>query len=113
MKIIASDDEPGFEFERAWVGGREPHLEPLALVGGIACRIETKPGPLQDGIALCQPVEGFPDWPVWVMIERSHEDGTVDRQTLFGFTSRPGVVAAARRFQALAESGDLRVGMTL
>lgn len=113
VTIIASDDEPGFDFERAWVGGRPEQPEPLARVGGVVCRIETKPGPLVDGIALCEPVEQFPDWPVWVTIERKHDDGSVDRQTLFGFTSRPQVVAAARRFQSLQAAGRVTPGAPL
>lgn len=113
VKIIGSDKEEGFDFERAWVGGRAGQPEPLASVGGVVCRIETKPGPLADGIALCEPLTAFPDWPVWVEIERTHDDGTVDRQTLFGFTDRPQVVAASRRFTALVAEGAVRIGMPL
>lgn len=113
VKIIGSDGEVGFDFERAWVGGRGGFPAPRAVVGGVECNIETKPGPLADGIALCEPVASFPDWPVWVEIERKHDDGTVDHQTLWGFTDRADVVAAARRFADLSAAGEVKIGTTL
>lgn len=113
VKIIGSDGEAGFDFARAWVGGRDGFPSPRAVVGGVECNIETKPGPLSDGIALCEPVASLPDWPVWVEIERTRADGSVEKQTLWGFTDRAGVVDAARRFAALSEVGEVKIGTTL
>jgi hypothetical protein len=112
MKIIASDIEPGFEFQRAWIAEGP---QPRALMGGIECVIETKPGMLADGVAFCEPVdpEVAINWPLSVIVEKSRPDGSTYPTTLSNATDRPEVVRAARNFAALEAAGAVVVGMEL
>lgn len=109
MKIIESNTE-GMAFEAAFIREENGALVPRCVFGGHICNIDTKPGPLADGIAWCQPVDGTPEeeWPLWVKIEK---DGFED--TRFNMTDDPRVVAAARKFAELQESGAARAGMEL
>ncbi|MFO1461231.1 MAG: hypothetical protein U1G08_17745 [Verrucomicrobiota bacterium] len=113
VKITRSDEEPGFEFQRAWIGGTSAYLEPHALLGGVDCLIETKPTMLEWGVAYCSPMDWSPDWPLFVEIRKTLPDGTVNEVTLWDCTDRPQVVAAARRFLELQASGEARLGMAL
>ncbi len=109
MKIIESDIDT-FEFERAFIIERDGAPCPVAILSGVECCIETKPGPLEDGLAFCQPTRRdlTADWPVSVVIERDAR-----RERLWNMTAEPGIVAAARRFAELLAVDEARPGMAL
>lgn len=110
MRVIESNND-GFEFERAFVGERDGAPVPIAVMGGVECSIETKPGPLLAGLAFCEPlnVKLAQDWPVFVRIQ---DEGGVER-TIWKMTADPKVVAAARQFWDFVESGNVRIGALL
>lgn len=98
MKIHESNFDT-FEVDRTFVTAQG---EPRAIVSGVECNIETAPGPLADGLAWCEPVNSAlaAHWPIYVDAEK---DGARARYP--NFTTQPRIVAAARRYLALAAAG--------
>jgi hypothetical protein len=115
LRIIDAGAEPGFEPTRAWIGEVNGHAVPRALVGGVECDIETKPGLLDDGLAWCAPVdvEAHPDWPLSVRVEKQRTDGSTYEETLENVSADPFLVRAARRFLELAAEGEPEIGKEL
>lgn len=109
MKIIESDLDT-FKYERAFITERDGAPCPVAVLSGVECCIETKPGPLEDGLAYCQPLraELAENWPVSVTVERDNH-----REQLWNMTAHPGIVAAARHFAELLSLDQARPGMAL
>lgn len=109
IQVIESETG-GLKFERAFV--LEVNGVPVAraVVGGVLCNIETRPGPLADGLAFCQPVDGTPE-DAWEMAVRVRKDGF--EETLQDMTDMPEIVAAARRFAELRDQGLAREGVVL
>jgi hypothetical protein len=110
MRVIESNLD-GFEFERAYIATIDGAPVPVAIMGGVECRIETKPGPLMDALAFCQPVNPklADDWPVSVTVE-DPENG---ERVLWNMTADPRVVSAARRYWELAAAGRATIGTSL
>lgn len=109
VKILDANED-NFIFERAFVAEQSGVPVPRAIMGGVLCNIETKPGPLADGLAFCEPVnpELAQDWPFFVDVDR----GT-GPERLWNITRNPRVVAAARRFAELSATGQARIGEPL
>ncbi len=109
LRIIESVED-NYTFERAWIAREDGALVPRALFGGVLVNIDTKPGPLADGLAWCEPIDGTPAdaWPVHVRVER---DGI--EETLWTMTANPRIVAAARQFAGLMAAGPAREGAVL
>lgn len=105
MKLIEFLPEPGFEFQGASVRVVDGELTAVARIGDEPCRITTKPSLLEIGVATCIPLrpELAEDWPLSVTIE--NDEG--DRKVIECATADPAVVAAARRFNKLADAGRL------
>lgn len=114
IKIIESNED-NFQFERAFVVEENGALGARAIFGGTLCDIETKKTLLNLGIANCAPVDGTPEdsWPVSVVIEKHQEDADPYQETLWNATANPRIVAAARRFSELLQSGNIQPGMEL
>lgn len=111
MRVIESNND-GFEFERAFVGERDGAPVPIAVMGGVECNIETKPGPLLSGLAFCEPlnVKLAQDWPVSVRVQDG-EDGA--ERTISKMTADPKVVAAARHYWDIVAAGPVATGTAL
>lgn len=110
LRIIESVEDD-FVFQRAFVAEEDGVLVPRAEISGVLCNIETKPGPLKDGLAFCQPLNVAPDhWPNYVRVERPTAEGQAYAETLWNFTAKPRVVAAARRFNDLVNQGSVTHG---
>jgi hypothetical protein len=109
MRVLASDND-GFEFERAFIGEVAGELTPVAIMGGVACNIDTKPDSLEYGLAFCQPLVAriARDWPINVVVDRGF-----GAELLWHFTADPRVVAAARRFADISSRGAASVGSVL
>ena len=107
-----------YKFERAFVartaGGPsadDPRLlEPVAIISGIACRLDGKPSHLAAGLACCQPLDQHlaEHWPVFTDVL---VDGVWERW--WNMSDDPGVVSAVRRFQDLELADGLVEGMPL
>jgi hypothetical protein len=109
MKIIANDDG-GYQFERAFIAELNGAAVPVAMMGGVEFNIDTKPGPLADGLAFCQPYNPR-------LAQNSSVSVLVDRgsgpEWLSNLTNDPRIVAAARRFAELEAAGRAVVGVSL
>lgn len=107
VKIIESHED-GFTFERAFIASQGDCLVPRAVMGGVLCNIDTKPAPLADGLAWCEPLDGrdADAWPLCVIVEKQTAEGSPYRETLWNMTAHPSVVAAARRFAKLMSRGS-------
>jgi hypothetical protein len=104
------EDEPGFEFRRAWIADNDGRPEARADLGGVECVIETKEAILEAGGATCLPLdpEWEANWPLWVRISVDGEE-----KLLKGATADPRVVAAARQFAARQAAGRAEIGSEL
>jgi hypothetical protein len=112
VKVIEDLTDPDLTLERAWIAEESGYLVPRALVGGRVCNIDTRTGPLADGIAFCEPIDGEPwnDWPMDIIVKKE-EDSLPER--MYSCTTNPRIVAAARRFKELITTGEAREGMEL
>ena len=112
VKVIEDLTDPDLVMERAWIGTLDGGACPFARVGGRVCVIDTKPGPLADGIAFCSPLDGEPwnDWPMDIIVKKD-ENSLPER--MYSCTTNPRILAAARRFQELMISGEAKEGMDL
>jgi hypothetical protein len=111
MTIVEPDNEP-LTVTRAWIANlKSSGLTPVAEIDGRLCFIETKPTLLEGGVASCIPMEGSDDdWPHAVRIRASGES---EIRTIWNSTTHAEVVRAARRWAALAETGDASAGLAL
>lgn len=110
VKIIRSEMDT-LRLDYAKIEHVDGSMLPVATVSGIRCNIDTKPGPLADGMAYCQPLDSaFADaWPMSVVVRFDGGAETV----LWNMTTDPGIVKAARRWADLESRGLVRVGVDL
>lgn len=102
------------QLQQAWLGEDPFGHFPVAFarVNGVLCRIETPPGLVESGVARCYPAYGQ-DMAAWPMGIRVRWAESTREETLWGHTSEPRIVAAARRYLELRESGKLVCGADL
>lgn len=105
QRLIAENRDT-LVFERAFIADSNGVPVPRAIVGGVLCNIDTKPGPLADGLAFCEPVDPrlAEDWPLYL---------DTDHGRLWNFTRDPSIVAAARRFARMNATGRAHPGQRL
>jgi hypothetical protein len=96
INIITSEFDT-FQVERTFLDAAG---EPRAVISGVLCNIDTKPGLLAAGLAFCQPLDPalMEDWPVYTDVE---VNGIPDRW--WNITNDPALVKAAREKLSMAK----------